>query len=481
MQTAALYIRVSTDEQTEYSPDAQKKALLDYAKKNRVLVPSEYIFIDEGISGRKAEKRPAFMEMIKLAKKKPKPFDMILVHKFDRFSRSREDSVVYKSLLRKDCGIKVISITEQIEDDKFSIILESMLEAMAEYYSLNLSDEVKKGMTEKAKRGGLQNAASYGYEILEKGKLTIVENEAKIVRYIYDQFLNHDESFYRIAKKINEMGAMTKRGKPFDNRGVEYILRNPVYIGKLRWTPTGRIRRDFDNDDTLIVDAEHEPLVSEEIFEAAQEKIRTRKKMYRPNQKPLDECKHWLSGLVRCSNCDATLVYTAVRAPSFQCKGYASGRCKVSHSITVKKIEESVLDELLRLTKSLNAKGYNIKSNSNADLEIESLEKQLDKIKGKLDRAKQAFLAEIDTLHEYKLNKELLQREESDIKARIAELKSADQKTDMDAFRKKAGVVYALLTSEDVSMIEKQKAIRSMVSRIVFVKQEGYLDIEYYI
>jgi DNA invertase Pin-like site-specific DNA recombinase len=171
MKTGALYIRVSTEEQTEYSPDAQKRALLDYAKKNKIFISSDYIFIDEGISGRIAEKRPGFMQMIKTAKQKPKPFDVILVHKFDRFSRSREDSVVYKSLLKKECGIKVISITEQLEDDKFSIILESMLEAMAEYYSLNLSDEVKKGMTEKAKKGGLQTGAAFGYEVKEKGLL----------------------------------------------------------------------------------------------------------------------------------------------------------------------------------------------------------------------------------------------------------------------------------------------------------------------
>ena len=81
--------------------------------------------------------------MIKKAKSTPKPFDVILVHKFDRFARNREDSVVYKSLLRSELGIQVLSITENIGDDKMSVIIESMLEAMAEYYSLNLSDEVK--------------------------------------------------------------------------------------------------------------------------------------------------------------------------------------------------------------------------------------------------------------------------------------------------------------------------------------------------
>ena len=102
MLIGAAYIRVSTDDQLEFSPDAQKHAIFQYAKKNDILINPEYIFVDEGISGRKVEKRPAFLRMIATAKSKPRPFDVILVHKFDRFARSREDSVVYKSMLRKD-------------------------------------------------------------------------------------------------------------------------------------------------------------------------------------------------------------------------------------------------------------------------------------------------------------------------------------------------------------------------------------------
>ena len=138
-QYGACYIRVSTDDQTEFSPDAQLRALKEYARKNNILLTKQHIFIDEGISGKRADKRPEFMRMIAMAKSKPKPFDVILVHKFDRFARSREDSVVYKSLLKKEANIKVTSITETIEDDKFSVILEAMLEAMAEYYSLKFS------------------------------------------------------------------------------------------------------------------------------------------------------------------------------------------------------------------------------------------------------------------------------------------------------------------------------------------------------
>ena len=88
MKTAAAYIRVSTDDQIEYSPDSQLKALRDYAKRNDMILPEEFIYIDEGISGRTTSKRPAFNRMIGTAKSKPKPFDVILLWKFSRFARN---------------------------------------------------------------------------------------------------------------------------------------------------------------------------------------------------------------------------------------------------------------------------------------------------------------------------------------------------------------------------------------------------------
>ena len=107
MKNGALYIRVSTHMQDELSPDAQKRLLLDYAKANEIIVSEEYIFEEKGISGKKADKRPQFQQMIALAKTKPTPFDIILVWKFSRFARNQEESIVYKSLLKKQ-GVDVI-------------------------------------------------------------------------------------------------------------------------------------------------------------------------------------------------------------------------------------------------------------------------------------------------------------------------------------------------------------------------------------
>ncbi len=137
MKVAAAYIRVSTDDQIEYSPASQLEKIQEFAKRNDYILPQEFIFIDEGISGRNTKKRVAFNRMIGIAKQKTKPFDAILLWKFSRFARNREDSIVYKSMLRKQCGIDVISISENVGDDKISVLIEALIEAMDEYYSIN--------------------------------------------------------------------------------------------------------------------------------------------------------------------------------------------------------------------------------------------------------------------------------------------------------------------------------------------------------
>lgn len=102
LKTAAAYIRVSTDSQTELSPDSQIKVVRQYAKQHGYIIPKEFIFRDDGISGRHADKRPAFNQMIAASKQKPSPFSAVLLWKFSRFARNQEESIFYKSMLRKN-------------------------------------------------------------------------------------------------------------------------------------------------------------------------------------------------------------------------------------------------------------------------------------------------------------------------------------------------------------------------------------------
>ena len=114
-----------------------------------------HIYIDAGISGKKAENRPEFMRMIAEAKSTPKPFSVILLWKYSRFARNQEESIFYKSILRSRCGIEVISVTEPLADGPFGSLIERIIEWMDEFYSIRLSQEVKRSMKVNAEHGKL--------------------------------------------------------------------------------------------------------------------------------------------------------------------------------------------------------------------------------------------------------------------------------------------------------------------------------------
>ena len=284
MPTAAAYIRVSTEDQMEFSPDSQLRSIQAYALNHHIELLPAHIYLDEGISGRNASKRPAFLQMIADAQKKPHPFDLILLWKFSRFARNRQDSIFYKSMLRRECGIDVISITEPLSPDPTSILIEALLEAMDEYYSVNLAQEVRRGMNEKFRRGGIVSIPPFGYTARD-GQFIIVPEQACWVRRIFDSYLN-GISIPSIAKELQTAGVRTIRGNPFDGRGVRYILGNPVYTGQMRrhlehHTASSSLSSDrFHMDDHMTcVVGTHPPIISRKIFLQTQTLLmRTKKK-----------------------------------------------------------------------------------------------------------------------------------------------------------------------------------------------------------
>ena len=277
MKTAAAYIRVSDERQEEFSPDSQLKLIRDYCKRNDIELPDELIFCDEGISAKTAEKRKSFNDMIALAKLKDKPFDLILVWKFSRFARNQEESIVYKSLLRRN-GVDVVSISEPLSDNPFGGLIERIIEWMDEYYLIRLGDEVRRGMTERATRGLPNSAPPFGYRMVN-GAYEIDEEEAVTVRRIFAMFAD-GEKIRRIAEILGAEKIKNRHGNPIDNRGIEYILNNPAYIGYLRWNPHGRSAsaRSFNNPEDILEKGTHTPIVDEELYGRVQELLRHREK-----------------------------------------------------------------------------------------------------------------------------------------------------------------------------------------------------------
>lgn len=272
MQKAAAYIRVSDERQDEFSPDSQLKLIREYCAQNHFELLENHIFYDDGISAKNAERRKEFCRMIEAAKSLSHPFDAIIVWKYSRFARNQEESIIYKSLLRKH-GVKVISVSEPMSDDPFSSLVERIIEWMDEYYVVRLSGEVKRGMIEKALRGQLNNSPPIGY-ILKGKSLFIDAEEAKIIKLIFSEF-NKGSNTAEVARHLNEQGYRTRNNKLFEGRSVRYILRNPIYTGYIRWSKDGRMasNRHFNSENFIVVKGEHEPIISDKEFDAAQMRL----------------------------------------------------------------------------------------------------------------------------------------------------------------------------------------------------------------
>ena len=469
MKTAAAYIRVSTEDQTEYSPASQLEKIREYAKRNGYLLPEEFIYTDEGISGRHTANRTGFNKMIGIAKSKPKPFDAILLWKFSRFARNREDSIVYKSILRKQCGIDVISISENIGDDKMSVLIEALIEAMDEYYSINLSEEVRRGMNEKARRGQAVTVPSYGYDI-KNGKYIINPETAPVIRKIFSDFAN-GKDMRRIAEELNICGYRTRRGNQFENRTVRYILGNPVYIGKIRWTPDCKAACNGCKPEKIIIDGEHEAIIDSDVWGKVQNRLNTASKVkYMHTASP--KVPFMLRGLVRCGSCGATLTRSAAHT-SLQCYSYSHGKCRDSHSISIKKINSSVLD-------MIDMAGLNVSLNLNDKPRV-CLEKSadssamLERERKKIERIKDAYENGSYTLDEFTKSK-------NRILSRITELKNLQKKCTSAENNKKKLLnrhinLSDILLSEKITEDIKNNLLKSFIVRIIFYRESGGIEI----
>lgn len=465
MKIAAAYIRVSTDEQVEYSPDSQLKSIRQYAKSHNYIVPDEYVFIDEGISGKNTKKRPAFNKMIGTAKLKPKPFDAILLWKFSRFARNREDSIVYKSMLRKQLGIDVISISESIGDDKMSIIFEAMIEAMDEYYSINLAEEVKRGMLERVTRGQAVSVAPFGYKMVDK-KLVIDTDTSPIVEMIFNEFIENGNKT-TIARKLNAMGIKTIRGNAWDNRGVEYILNNPTYIGKIRWTPTGKTRRNYHNPDTIIIQGEHQAIITEEIFNQAQNKLAEIKKNYKPYSRQTPTA-FALRGLVRCSNCGATLVMSSNKQ-YLQCNNYARGKCSVSHSVSINKLNDIVINSI---QSAFNSKDFAlaVRHTQYEKADTINYDELIAKEQNKLKRAKEAYEQGVYSLEDFVESRKLIAKRIEELENQKPKAQELSLDEIKEQFIKKNIGIIEKLKSSDVPEEEKNSLLHGFVDNIIFTR-----------
>lgn len=477
---AAAYIRVSDDRQDEYSPDSQLKLVREYAKKNGYFIPNDLVFYDDGISAKSSLKRTEFNRMIAMAKDKSKPFDAIFVWKFSRFARNQEESIVYKSLLKKN-GVSVISISEPIIDGVFGSLIERIIEWMDEYYLINLSTEVKRGMLEKASRGEPMCAPATGYDLV--GKNYVPNADAPIVRQVFEDFVS-GMGLHAIAQKLTLQGVRTKRGNPPENRFVEYMINNPVYIGKIRWSTDGRTvsRRDYDSPNTLVIDGTHEPIISQELWDKAHEIMEERKRKYvkhrRESYSDLQPTVWMLKGLVKCSSCGSSLVCCQGKKPSIQCYKYAHGSCPTSHHINIDRLDRIFIEALKKC--AANADFLPLPTpQKKSSKDVIDYNRLIAAEQRKLQRIRDAYECGADTLEEYKENK-------SRIDASIADLKRKAQESqkirviDPVVFTKAIEDILYFIEDDANSIESKNALLKTVIADVVFDKKNNSLVIHFF-
>ena len=456
MKTAVTYMRMSTDRQ-EYSIDSQERLIRSYAKQNHFSILRDYI--DAGISGRTAEKRPQFLQMIEDSAKGE--FDYVLIYDSSRFARNLEQSLVYKSILKRN-GVALISITEPVLDDDTSLITDALFGAMNEMYSRKLSKNVKRGLEQKALRGEFCGSEPFGYDYDKATKMLIPNpREAPVVKYIMQEALS-GRTAYSIATEMGRRNIRTKAGVTLDRRRVDYIMTNPVYIGYIRWSCDGR---------QIVQKSTHQPLIREDTFHEIQRIIQERTARRQKNEKPAEKRFHWLSGKIYCSECNCVYCYVKAKERGnkkarFRCSGQSRGRCSSGISFRADLLEQqviSILQEVLEDEDVLYRMNLRKKEVPHADYESD-----LKKLTSALDRAKKAFLAGVDTIAEYGENKRTILAEIEKIKQQQAQQSS--KKINIEAFRVRLAGLIELLNG-DASLSEKKEAFHSIVERLVIDKQ----------
>ena len=252
----AQYARFSSDNQRSESIDAQIRHMNQFCKQNHWQVVATYT--DEARSAT-TDNRPQFQQMINDSSKGL--FDIVLVHKLDRFSRDRYDSAIYKKKLKKN-NVRLCSVLERLDNTPESIMMESVLEGMAEYYSKNLSREVKKGNRENALKcvhnGG---CCPLGYKLNDERKLVIDPHEAEAVKMIFYMFAN-GYGYSKIAETLNNMGYQPKRGGMFGKNSLYSILSNEKYTGVFVF---GK-----NSDDTVKIENGCPQIISKSLFQKVQ-------------------------------------------------------------------------------------------------------------------------------------------------------------------------------------------------------------------
>jgi site-specific DNA recombinase len=489
IKSVAIYCRVSTEEQASegYSISAQKQVLRQYASLYGWQIAEEYV--DEGISGKNIKGRPAMQRLVTDIDKNK--FQAVLVWKISRLSRNMLDTLM---LLDKfeEFDVKFISYSENFDTSSpIGKLVVQLMASIAEMERNTLSENVKLGMTQRAKEGSWNGGVVFGYDSLKK-ELVINHKEAEVVHLIYSLYAE-GKGLKAIANHLNKAGYRTKHNRHFSINGIATILDNHVYIGKIRWLQMenwDKKRRRGKNSNPILVDGKHEQIISDELWSIVRALRQSKSFKQRQSNEPF-----LLSSILRCPDCGQGMVpsiTTSTRKDGskqkhryYVCSDFhnkGSAACK-ANSIKAYDAEDAVIN---RIIKFLNDSGgfmetiENInkdalQANQKLKMELETIESKLNQIHAVQDKYMEAFEQNTlpisvlqERLQEVSARKQVLDQKKNELSIKLSSSESRGIPQE----------VVRLLLEKYVKVLqhssrEKKKQLFQLLLSQITIKQAG--------
>lgn len=492
---AAIYARFSSDTQREESIDAQIRALKDYADRNNIVIVEEYI---DRAKSATTDQRPEFLRMIQEAS--CNKFNVVLVHKLDRFARNRSDSIGYRMKLKRH-NVSLISVLEYLDENcPESIILESVLEGMAEYYSKNLAREVTKGLKENAYKGlHTGGKPPLGYNVnAQTKKLEINEHEAESIRIIFKRTLEGC-GYSEIIDELNLKGYKTKKGGVFNKNSLNSILVNEKYTGVYIYNKSSSKDVDGkrnghkhkDEEDIIRINDAVPPIISNEDFLIIQQKL-SKRKLTKKSSRAIEN--YLLRGKMFCGVCNGAYVGSRrVRGDKTHWIAYGCNKRYRNHSVECKNkelskpfIEGYVLEKLSEyafndkyipfITKEYNK--FLRDKNKEFDNQLKAYQSKLKEVNKNIDSLVDMLLKTQSQVLLDKLNS--LEKEKIQIESKIETLFNDTKQIDIteDSMAKVFSKIRDMLSSGNINNIKQ--VIDTYISKIIVYPEEVVIQFNFF-
>lgn len=446
------YTRASTSKQ-EYSVGDQDKQIREWAKRNKYLIVKSYC--DDGISGHYASKRPGFLSMIEDITSEKLDVKALLIWDSYRFARNMVEFLTYKQMIQQH-GISVIAVSEpMVQDEDAQLYINAINGASGELYLRKLSKDSKRGIRARVvDRHEHHGKAPFGYrDDPVKKELVIDDEQARWVHYIFDEVEN-GSSYLQICHHLNDEGVKTAAGYQWAVPPLKYVLRNKTYCGKLEVNLGG---------EHGIYEGRHPAIIDTSQFDRVQAIMNDKEARRHKYTSSTNKYVHWLSGLMYCPVCGAAMSHISRhdgRKPRYRCNHIGKGQACTNGSVKVEVLEQAVFEELERI---ISDPLYVAEVVTVHTAPVVDYDQEIAKLQKKLDRCKQAYIDEIDSIEEYRENKTRLTAEIK--KAKAQQKKRPAVRASKKRFRQQAKEVLKVLQSE-APVEEKVKVSHALIEKI---------------